>query len=308
MNHEARLLLVMLVWGGNYLVLPYGVDPIGVGPFTLLRFACTLPLLALLLVWRKRPAVERQDWPRLALFGLISVAGYQSMFAAAVHVTTTTNAAILFSLSPIFSVLINRMTGREYPSALNWLGLTMAFLGGLVLVIARAPSTSWSSQHLTGDLLMLAAALLWAMSAYVAEPSLKKYGGLTVTAWGLPSGLVGLLLWAGEDAMRVDWMSLPGMAWGSLAFAVLLATVLGVVLFYDAMPHLGSGKVMSYMYLTPVIAILTSCLITRQWITSMQGVGIALALFGVGLARHRPASAIASLCDSLQPSRRKFYV
>lgn len=291
MGHEARLLLVVLAWGCNYLVLPHGVSPMGAGPFTLLRFACTLPLLLLWWWWRQGPVVRREDWPRLALFGLIGIAAYQAVFAAAVHATSTTNAAILFSLSPIFGVLLSRITGRDVPSVLNWLGLLLAFGGGWVLVMARVPGVGVSFSHLEGDLLMLAAALLWAVAAHVAEPVLKKYGGLTVTTWGLPCGLVGLALWAGGDALRLDWGLQPWGAWASLAFSVLMATVVGVVLFYDAVPHLGSGKVMSYMYLTPVVAILVSCLIQRQGLSSMQVVGIVLALVGVGLARHRPRHA-----------------
>lgn len=293
MGHEVRLLWVVLAWGCNYWVLPHGVAAMGAGPFTLARFACTLPLLALLWVWRKAPPVRREDWPRVAVFGLIGIAAYQAVFAAAVHATTTTNAAILFSLSPIFGVLLSRVTGREHPSALNWMGLAMAFGGGWVLVMARTPEASLSFEHLEGDLLMLSAALLWAVAAYVAEPVLKKYGGLTVTAWGLPTGLVGLGLWAGADALHVPWTNLPWAAWASLAFAVLLATVLGVVWFYDAVPHLGSGKVMSYMYLTPVVAILVSCVLDGQWVTALEAVGIGLALLGVWLARRRSAARVA---------------
>ncbi len=287
MNYEIKLLMVVLVWGINYVIIPYGLGPFGAGPFTLVRFTLSLPLLFLLLLRHRTFAIERVDWPRLALIGLVGIAGYQAAFAAAVDATTTANAAILFSLSPIFSVLLNRISGREHPSWINWVGLILAFIGGLVLILSDGSIFTLNADHRKGDLLMLAAALFWALAAFISERCLKKYGGLKVTAWSLPSGIIGLLLFSGYDTFNLDFSSMPSSAWWALSFAVLGATVIGVVLFYDAVPHLGTRRVMSYMYLIPVIAIFSECLISGVWLNVMQGIGIILALCGVALARKK---------------------
>jgi len=287
MNYEAKLFLVMLMWGVNYVIIPYGLGPFGAGPFTFLRFGLTLPILFLLLLHRRDFFIAFADWKRMALIGLLGTAGYQITFAAAVEATTTTNAAILFSLSPIFSVLINRLSGREIPGWTNWLGLFLAFSGGLLLVLSEGSSFTINSSHKKGDLLMLAAALLWALTAFFSEECLRKYGGLKVTAWSLPFGVAGLALYAAFDTASLDFSSLPGTAWLALFFAILGATVIGVVLFYDALPHLGTRQVMTYMYLIPVIAILTECAVFGVRLNGMQILGAILALLGVALTRKK---------------------
>jgi len=292
MKHEAKLAIVVFIWGINYLVIPYGVGAMGSGPFTLMRFAITLPILFMLMAWRRDFRIDREDWGRIALIGIAGTTGYQAAFAAAVDLTTTTNAAILFSLSPIFSVILNYVTGREKPTVVNWLGLAIAFIGGAVMVLSDGQGVSVESKHLIGDAMMLLAAILWAVTAFLSEGCLKKYGGLKTTAWSLPSGVAGLVLFSGSAYARLDLTSIPGSAWWSLAFAILGATVIGVVMFYDALPHLGTRQVMSSMYLIPAIAILSSCVLTRSWLTGAELAGIALALFGVMLAKRKTGDAL----------------
>ncbi|KUZ26759.1 DMT family transporter [Burkholderia territorii] len=292
MKHEAKLAMVVFIWGVNYLVIPYGVGAMGSGPFTLMRFAITLPILFMLMAWRRDFRIDRGDWGRIALIGIAGTTGYQAAFAAAVDLTTTTNAAILFSLSPIFSVILNYMTGREKPTVVNWLGLAIAFIGGAVMVLSDGQGISVESKHVTGDALMLLAAILWAVTAFLSEDCLKKYGGLKTTAWSLPSGVAGLIVFSGSAYARLDLAGVPASAWWSLTFAILGATVIGVVMFYDALPHLGTRQVMSSMYLIPAIAIVSSCVLTRSWLTGAELAGIALALFGVTLAKRKTGDTL----------------
>lgn len=287
MSHEQKLFLVVLVWGINYLILPYGVSWFGTGAFTFLRFALTLPPLFLLLWKRKNLAIDASDVPILCCIGLIGITGYQTTFAAAVHLTSTANAAVLFSLSPIFSMILSKIAGRDNPRLSNWFGVLIAFIGGVVLVLGSGRELAIGASHVTGDILMLIAALLWALSAFISEKALKKYGGLKVTAWSLPAGIVGLLLFSAGELTSVSFDGAPISAWLSLAFAIAGATVIGVVLFYDAIPHLGARKVMAYMYLVPVIAIFMSSIVLGAGLSVQQIAGISMSLLGVYLARHR---------------------
>lgn len=287
MSYEIKLLLVIFAWGVNYVIIPYGLGPLGAGPFTLMRFTLALPLLFLLLLLRGDFFIARSDWGRMILIGFVGTAGYQAAFAVAVNSTTTANAAILFSLSPLFSVLLNCLSGRERPSWINWVGLVLAFSGGLVMILSDGSTFALNPSHLKGDLFMLAAAVLWALAAFLSERCLKRYGGLKVTAWSLPSGVLGLILFSGYETFSVNFGLIPAGAWWALAFAVMGATIMGLVFFYDALPHLGTGQVMSYMYLIPVVAIFSECVISSSWLNSMQLVGVGLALYGVALARKK---------------------
>lgn len=288
MSHERKLFLVVLAWGVNYLILPFGVSWFGSGVFTLLRFGLTLPALFLLL-WRKNDLViDVCDIPVLCCIGMIGTTGYQTAFAAAVQLTSTANAAILFSLSPMFSMILSWLVGRDNPTVVNWCGALLAFAGGVLLVRGSGREFSFDGNYATGDALMLVAALLWALAAFISEDPLKKYGGLKVTAWSLPAGVIGLLLISWDGLTTVSFGAAPISAWLSLLFSILGATVIGVVFFYDAIPYLGARKVMVYMYLVPVIAIFSSCIIFKAGLTIPQITGIGMSLLGIYLVRYRP--------------------
>lgn len=73
---------------------------------------------------------------------------------------------------------------------------------------------------------------------------------------------------------------------GNLIFLGLGASALCFVTWNMAVKILGAVKTSIYIYLVPIITIVTSALILREPVTLMSGVGTALALLGLFLSEY----------------------
>lgn len=287
--YDLALVGVVLVWGLNYVFMKYGLRELDAGVFTLARFLGAAPFLFLILrrsreEWR----LPRVDWGRTVAVGLVGTTLYQVVFAQGVGWTSPANASLLFTLSPAFTALLGWTTGQDRPRLRTGMGIAVAFAGAGLVIAGGSNRLSFSAQNLKGDLTMLAAAFLWALYAIVAGPLLKKHSGLKVTAWSALPGTLGLMAFYGAGALAVDWTALSPPTWGSLLYSVVAVTLFGLVMFYQAIPHLGPVKVMAYMYLVPVAAILSGVLFLGQGMTLWQGGGALLAAAGVYLVRTPP--------------------
>lgn len=74
---------------------------------------------------------------------------------------------------------------------------------------------------------------------------------------------------------------------GNLTFLGLGASALCFVTWNMAVKVLGAVKTSIYIYLIPVITVITSALILKEKVTVMSGIGTVLALIGLFLSEYR---------------------
>ena len=74
---------------------------------------------------------------------------------------------------------------------------------------------------------------------------------------------------------------------GNLIFLGLGASALCFVTWNMAVKILGAVKTSIYIYLVPVITVVTSALILHEKVTVMSGIGTVLALIGLFLSEYR---------------------
>ena len=92
----------------------------------------------------------------------------------------------------------------------------------------------------------------------------------------LVAGAVILLIYAGAEIARTDWLAMPAMVWVTLVYVAVFATGITVVLLQFATLRLPSAKVMAYTYLVPSWVIV--------WEIGLgNGAPAALVLGGVAL-------------------------
>ena len=147
----------------------------------LLRF--TLAGGILIVVWRLRPVrepVTRKELGRLALVGFVSLTVYFSFENTGIARTSASEAAILIATIPIFVALSGAFLPAERLTRRQWAGILLSFAGIVILVLAAGGAAGGS---LTGNLLVLAAALSAAVYSILARRLLVSRSALFVTAW-----------------------------------------------------------------------------------------------------------------------------
>jgi O-acetylserine/cysteine efflux transporter len=222
-------LVVMVVWGTNFVVIKIGVEHFPPLLFAALRFTfALLPAVFFL----KRPAVP---WSKLAAYGLLIGAGqFGLLFIAIKGFISPGLASLVVQSQSFFTILLAAAITREKVQPFQIVGLLLAAIGiGVIL---------WHTDGTTtplGVALILAAALCWSggnivarstpgidMLAYVVWTSLFAIPPLFALSWfveGWPAisdSLTGASVAAWAAAL---WQSVGNVMFGFAVWGWLLS-------------------------------------------------------------------------------------
>lgn len=281
------LATVPLTWGFNFVALKilYGTYHFSVTGLLSARYVLMVPLLAALLwVTERDRGIRREHWRYLGLFALVTVGIYQYLFAKAIELTSAGESALLISSAPIFTFLITAALGWERPSGLGFVGVLCGFVGIALVIFGGNGSANVPPTHVVGDLVMIAAAVLWAAYAIFSKPLLRHYSPLKLTAWAHILGAILIIPIGWRPMVAVDWLSLPWPGWACVLYFAWLAGVYGFVVWYRGVRALGSQRTMLFQYLVPPVALVVGYFVLREVPSAWQMLGVVLTLTGVYVA------------------------
>ena len=186
------VILNTILWSGNYVVGRIIIGEIPPITFNSLRWLVTLVILCCFAL----PTLKR-EWqqvkkflPVIAVCGVISVSLYNPLAYIGAQTTSAANLALISVTTPIFIVLFSYFKGDK-PTRNQALGCVLAFAGSVYLVIGGDPANLLSLRFATGDILMLIAAIIFAVYSMLLS---KVPDGISQTSILLVMTFIGLVL------------------------------------------------------------------------------------------------------------------
>jgi drug/metabolite transporter (DMT)-like permease len=280
-------LLVVTIWGVNFVLLKEALalwDPLS---FTFVRFVVMLALSLGVLFWTARGAMapaSAADRGRLALAGVLGFTLYMLLSIVGIDHTTAFSNALLLAVAPLFTALLLRGFGLESVSPRQWLAMLVALVGVVVFLADKAADGIGSAS--VGDLLCLAAAGCFAAYAVVNRPLLAQYPAARVTAWALVIGSLPVLLVTAPVALRQDWPAVTATGWLLLIWAATVPTYVCWTLWSWVNHRGGVGRSAMFLFLVPIISGVTSWLLLDEGFGVLKIAGTALTLVGLVLAQQ----------------------
>lgn len=264
--------LALLAFAANSLfcrlALHHGA--IDAASFTLLRLFSGAVVLTGLHLARHRGSLTGFAWNGVSATALFV---YAAAFSLAYRdLPAGTGALLLFGAVQATMLGFGLVRG-ERPTTAEWLGLGAA-LGGLVYLVAPG----LSAPPFAGSALMLLAGAAWGLYSLRGR---SQGDPLATTAanfiCAVPLGGVFCL------APSAPWtLTAPGAAWAVLSGA--LASGLGYVIWYSALPGLTATRAATVQLIVPVLAAIGGVAFLHETITVRLIVSALLVLGGIGLA------------------------
>lgn len=276
-KHSALAVLVMIIWGANFVVIDEGLDD--VPPLLFLSFRFVLVALPLVFFiprpsasWRAVVAVG--TFMSLGQFGLLYIALDLGMPAGL--------ASLILQAHVILTIVIAAVVLKESPTRRQVIGASIGTLGLLVVVIAHG-----ATAPVIPVLVMLGAALSWATGNVVAR-SAGVASGLSLVVWSalvvpLPALLLSLVF-DGPDEVGRAVTHLSGVAIASTAYTAIGASLIGYGIWNSLLARHPAGAVVPFVLLVPVVGIVTAWLAQDEVPTTLELVGGAVMLLGVATA------------------------
>lgn len=272
-RHFLLLLLICAAWGGNFLTSALALRELPPFLFTALRLAlvamCLLPFV-------QKPG--RGQWPRLIAVALLNGAlhfGF-SFWALSLAGNLASPAILMQSYIPMATLLAVIFLGER----IGWktsAGIAVSFAG--VLVLGFDPVVLQSSLSLW---LMLLAAALIAIGTVLMR-GLTGFTALSQQGWSALIGILPLVVLSaafeaqqGEAIRGASWV-----AWFGVVYSALFASVLGHGLYFWLIQRHPVSRVMPYLLLAPVFAIVLGVFFHGDTLGPRLLLGGAMVLGGV---------------------------
>ena len=290
------LLAHTLVSAGNYLFAKRALMEIPALPLGLLRFAGA-SLLLIVLLRRARPKGQRmppREWRKRLLFlSLVGVPVNQGLFLTGLQLSTATHAALLYTLTPVFVLLLAQALHREFPGWRPAVGAALA-LGGTVYVLLQRGLDA-SGGPLIGDLLLFVAVIAWTIYTVEGREVVGKLGALPTIAWTIIGGTL-LYLPLGVGALlvpsyRADIAQASPAAWWGVVYLIVMTSVVAYLLWSWALAHLAAARVAVFTNLQPLATALLAQAFLGERVTAGFFAAAAVVIAGVLIAQWRAADA-----------------
>lgn len=259
-------------------------------------FACLLPFF---LKSFMAPALEGQaraalkdiataDWLAMAALGTGQFAVLIALLNFGLQHIGAGQAALIFSLFPLLTLLLSSALGRERISA--------ALLAGVLLSITGVALSLWPKLqaphpgHWWGEAAVLASAGVGALCSVLYRPYLQRYPTLAVSSFAM---LVSVLF-LGVLALAENWparvMALGLQSWTVVAL-IGISSGIGYFWWLYALKHESPTRVTVFLALNPLTAALLGVLFLGEALSPWSAAAIFLIASGLWLATRGAAPA-----------------
>lgn len=284
-GHLAALLTIF-IWGTTFISTKLLLQDFQ--PVEILFFRFVLGFLALLLIYpRPMPKTTKAQELIFALAGLCGICLYYLLENIALTYTMASNVGVIISIAPCFTAILSGLflQQREKPQVRFFVGFAIAMLGICMISFNGAKL----ALKPLGDFLAVLAALVWA-SYSILTRKISSYGFSTIqtTRRVFAYGLVFMLPALYMFHFQWQWsrMVTPINA-GNLLFLGLGASALCFVTWNYAVKVLGAVKTSIYIYLVPVITVVTSAIVLQEPISLLMLAGTLLTCVGLVVSEQK---------------------
>ncbi|MDP9468225.1 MAG: EamA family transporter, partial [Chloroflexota bacterium] len=251
----AAFILLGLIWGSSFLWIKIGVEEMD--PATLVAYRISIGAIAMLIYMRLRgerlPGNLRELAP-LAVLGLIATALPFFLITWGEQYIDSGTAAVLNSLTPIFSLILAGLILRtESVTLVRVIGLVTGFAGAAMLA-SREFALSGDPIALVGTGAVTVAAISYALGASLNKAMIHGTPRNVVAAGNLAFGAVYIwiftLLSGSELRPPQQLDSIIALLWLGL-----LGSFFAFVLLYFLIAHLEATVATMVTYLFPVVGV-----------------------------------------------------
>ena len=285
-GHLAALLTI-IIWGTTFISTK--ILLVGFQPVEILFFRFVMGFIVLLMLSPKRlKTANRKEELTFAVAGLCGICLYYLLENIALTYTLASNVGVIISVAPFFTAILAHLVIKSEEK------LRLQFFTGFIVAMVGIVLISFNGQKLElkpiGDLLAIVAALVWAFySILTRKINSFAYPVILTTRRTFFYGILFMIPTLFFFDFQLDLSRFGELTYLlNILYLGLGASALCFVTWNFAVKELGAVKTSVYIYMVPVITVLTSVLILHEQLTALASIGTILTLIGLFLSEYNP--------------------
>lgn len=292
MNFPPQLLLVLatILWGGNFVI---GRAVAGdIPPLTLafLRWCAAFVVFFPLVYRRTRqewPMIQA-NWPAVIAMAITGVASFNTLVYIGLHYTTSINASLMNSSTPIIIYILSFIFLKERLSKFQLTGTTLSLIGVLFIISGGSIGSLLSFSFNKGDLIVLAAVFCWSIYSLLVKQYAGRLPGYSTFLVTIGLGIVMLLPFTVYELMTTS----ASINWsfgtvGAIFYVGIAASIIAFLSWNSGVVAIGPNRASIYLNFIPLFAAVFAILFLEEQVIVAQLIGGLAVIGGVVLSNKK---------------------
>lgn len=292
MTMPAPLLLIVatILWGGNFVI---GRAVAGdIAPVTLAFYRWCVAFIVLAPIaykaWRQHLPIFRKHWKAVLALSCTGVAGFNTLVYIGLHDTTSINASLMNSSTPIIIYILAFLFLRERLSRAQLIGTLVSLIGVLFILTGGSLESLQSFHFNKGDIIVLIAIVCWSVYSLL----IKQYAGILP---GVPTFfmtiIVGIFLllpfFIYETMTTASTITWNTSSISAILYVGSLASIVAFLSWNKGVVKLGASRASIYLNFIPVFSALFAVLFIGEELHAFQLIGGVAVVLGVLITNRK---------------------
>jgi drug/metabolite transporter (DMT)-like permease len=289
----AAFVLLGLIWGSSFAWIEVTIEELPPATMTAERLTLGAVAMLALLLFTRPPRPTRGQVGHLAVLGAVNAGLPIFLISWGQQYVDSGTAAVLNSLTPIFSLIIaGAILRTETWSAVRVVGILLGFAGAAVLA-SREFAFNPGPAAIAGAMAVTAGAASYAFGASYVKHRIQSTDRYVVAGGTLI--FAALYVWVlalatdGSPVLPTEPATIIGLLWLGL-----LGSFFAYVLYFFLISHLGATVSTMVTYMFPVVGVTIGVVVLNEVLEARLLLGTGLVVLGIAIVGLR-YDAVVSL-------------
>lgn len=275
-----------IVWGATFVSSKVLLEA-GFTPSLIMVIRFSMAYLCLLPFWRGKLFCDNmRDELMMLLLGVSGGSLYFLLENSALLYTQASNVAIIIAATPLLTTLAVQFVSRQEQASKRFYAYSLLAMAGVALVVFNGEFIL--KLNPLGDLLTLGASIMWVIYSIAFLKMEGRYHPLMITRKIFFYGVLTLAPYMFYEGWDITWSAFANpVVVGNLLFLGIVASLICYWSWNMVLEKLGAIKATNYLYLNPIVALITSWIVLNERITALALLGTALILTGMYMAQKK---------------------
>ena len=275
---------VSFFWGTTWIASKEGVKHMPALQLVAIRQFLGGFLYISFFLFKKAPWPKGKQWKTIIILSILNFVLSNGLSTWGVKYISSGLGAIIGAIVPLWIVIITFFRGERL-SRLSVIGLIISFSGVCVIFYDHL-SDFLIPNFRFGIIISIISTLTWAFGTLYTKKKAATFN--PYFSLGLQMFISSILIFAynGATGTSVSLSAIPAISWWSIAYLVIVGSILTFIAFIYALQNLPAEISTVYSYINPIVAVILGALIFSETLNAAIAIGGGVTLSGLYLVNY----------------------
>jgi drug/metabolite transporter (DMT)-like permease len=270
---------VSFFWGTTWLASKEGVKHMPALQLAAIRQFIGGSLYLAFFLFKKTPWPKGIQWKSIIILSLLNFVLSNGLSTWGVKFISSGLGAIIGAMVPLWIAIISFFKGERI-TRLAVFGILICF-GGVCIIFYEHLIDFLQPDFQFGIILSITATITWAFGTLYTKKKAASFNPYFSLGLQMFISSIFLFAFVGATGSSISISEIPGNSWWSIAYLVIIGSVLTFIAFIYALQKLPTELSSVYAYINPIVAVILGSFVFNEPLTTAIVFGGGVTLVGL---------------------------